>query len=322
METTMNTTEWTEQARSLIARAVRAPSSHNTQPWFFRIADRTLELYADRTRALPVNDPEDRELTISCGCALANLRIAAAGEGLAAQVELLPEREDPDLLARIAFSGPRDGLGEEAGLAAAIDRRHTFRRPFAAREVPVPLRGQLIAAADHEGAQLHPLLTDEERQGAISLVAEGDAAQWDDPSWRRELAAWMHPRRDGDGLSVPGLALPAARLAVRKLDMGDWVAGRDRGLAEAAPLLAVLTTEGDQTRDWLQAGQALQRLLLVACAAGLQATYLNQPVEVSPLRPRLQALAGAGIPQILLGLGYPDEEIPPSPRRPIESVIE
>jgi hypothetical protein len=29
---------------------------------------------ADRTRALPVTDPEDRELTISCGCALFNLR--------------------------------------------------------------------------------------------------------------------------------------------------------------------------------------------------------------------------------------------------------
>ena len=40
-----------------------------------------VDLLADRTRALPVNDPEDRELTISCGCALFNLRVAAAAAG-------------------------------------------------------------------------------------------------------------------------------------------------------------------------------------------------------------------------------------------------
>ena len=38
-------------------------------------APETVELLADRTRALPVNDPQDRELTISCGCALFNLRV-------------------------------------------------------------------------------------------------------------------------------------------------------------------------------------------------------------------------------------------------------
>jgi hypothetical protein len=38
-------------------------------------------------------------------------------------------------------------------------------------------------------------LTEEARQQAVTLVAEVDKAQWDNPSWRRELAAWMHPRR-------------------------------------------------------------------------------------------------------------------------------
>jgi hypothetical protein len=54
-------------AESLVSAAVRAPSSHNTQPSWFRCAGETIELYADRSRALPVNDPFDRELTISCG---------------------------------------------------------------------------------------------------------------------------------------------------------------------------------------------------------------------------------------------------------------
>ena len=43
-------------------------------PWIFRITtDNTIKLYADRTRALPVVDPKDRALTISCGAILFNL---------------------------------------------------------------------------------------------------------------------------------------------------------------------------------------------------------------------------------------------------------
>lgn len=41
--------------------AVLAPSSHNTQPWIFRVSNERVALFADRTRALPANDPDDRE---------------------------------------------------------------------------------------------------------------------------------------------------------------------------------------------------------------------------------------------------------------------
>src|SRR5690606_6420042 len=38
--------------------------------------------------ALPVSDPHDRELTISCGCALFNIRVAAAAAKLDAAVDV------------------------------------------------------------------------------------------------------------------------------------------------------------------------------------------------------------------------------------------
>ena len=70
------------------------------------------------------------------------------------------------------------------------------------------------------------------------------------------------------------------------------------------------------------AGQALQRILLVACRHGLQASFLNQPIQVASLRPKLQSLVGTGFPQILLRVGYPGAEIPPTPRRAPDDVIE
>ncbi len=306
----------------MIGRAVLAPSSHNTQPWFFRLSGSAIDICADRTRALPANDPDDRELAISCGCALMNLRIAASSEGFGVQVRLLPEPEDPDLLARVSLSEQSNAFAEDAQLAEFIETRRTYRKRFAPREVSASALEQLIDAAKREGARLVPLLSEEARQQAAALVAEGDAAQWANTSWRRELAAWMHPRRRGDGLTIPALAVPVAQLVVRTFDMGDGVGAKDRQLAEASPLLAVLSTDSDHPRDWLLAGQALQRILLLGCKFGLQASYLNQPIQVASLRPKLQDLVGAGFPQILLRLGYPLEEISPAPRRVLNDVIE
>src|SRR6185436_14115060 len=78
-------------ALSLVSAAAMAPSSHNTQPWLFLVGHHSIDLVADRRRALPVNDPGDRELTISCGCALLNLRVAAAAAGYSPRVALCPE---------------------------------------------------------------------------------------------------------------------------------------------------------------------------------------------------------------------------------------
>jgi nitroreductase len=305
-----------------VAIATLAPSSHNTQPWRFRITEAGIDLLADRTRALPVNDPDDRELVISCGAALFNLRCAVAVSGRAVEVSLLPDGDEPDWLASVRPTAAKadDHLGLLATLAP---ERRTWRLPFAARPVAAEAIDALCDAAAAEGARLAPILGEDRRAEVAALVAEGDRIQWHDPHWRRELAMWMHPRRSGDGLTVPALAQPIAQAVVRTFDLGNGVAAKDRDLATHSPLLAVLATDGDDPADWLRAGQALQRALLVAVELGLQASYLNQPVEVAELRPRLAALAGeSGAPQLLLRIGHPDGALPAAPRRPLEEVVD
>ncbi len=310
-----------ETINTLLASAILAPSSHNTQPWLFRVDGAFIDLLADRTRALPVNDPHDRELTISCGCALFNLRVAAAAAGWQAQVTLAPDGTDSDLLAHVALV--RDSTPHAMGrLQPRMVARRTYRRRFTSRPVDMIATMELGAAVLAEGARLAILSEPEQRHQAATLVSEGDAALWSSPHWRRELAAWMHPRRRGDGLSVPALAIPAAQMVVRSFDMGHGVGAKDRELADASPLLTVIATKGDGVLDWLAAGQALQHALLVGLTHGLQSSYLNQPVQVAHLRPRLQALCGGvGTPQLLLRWGVPQTILPASPRRPLGEVI-
>jgi nitroreductase len=307
---------------TLVQLACLAPSSHNTQPWRFRIGEAGIDLLADRTRALPVNDPDDRELTISCGAALFNLRCAAAAAGRAVEVALLPDTGDADWLAAVR---PAPGAADPdlALLASLVPERRTWRLAFGPSTVSEATIDALVEAAALEGARLVPVTNDAQRDEVAALVAEGDRIQWHDPRWRRELAMWMHPRRSGDGLTVPALAQPVAQAVVRTFDLGNGVAAKDRELAAHSPLLAVLSTAGDTPQHWLAAGQALQRVLLVAVELGLQASYLNQPIQVAELRPRIAALAGSqGNPQLLLRFGHPNGALPPAPRRAVEAIIE
>jgi hypothetical protein len=109
---------------------------------------------------------------------------------------------------------------------------------------------------------------------------------------------------------------------IRTFDWGKGIAARDRQLATGSPVLAVLGTDTNTLADWLACGQALERLLLLAHTRDIWASYLNQPVEVVALRPRLQALLDRpGFPQVVLRMGYGPEVAQPTPRRPVDEVL-
>src|SRR5262245_55774431 len=60
--------------RECLEAAVAAPSIHNSQPWRFRVTALGVDVFADRDRGLHVIDPIGRELLISIGAAVFNLR--------------------------------------------------------------------------------------------------------------------------------------------------------------------------------------------------------------------------------------------------------
>jgi nitroreductase len=106
--------------RFALQYAVLAPSSHNSQPWHFIVDGDSVMLCADRTRALPVVDPFDRELIISCGAVLFNLRVALQRFGLGYSIRLFPVEVDPDVLAHVRVlpngSYGRNWCSGEAGI--------------------------------------------------------------------------------------------------------------------------------------------------------------------------------------------------------------
>lgn len=311
----------------LLGYAVLAPSSHNTQPWLFRVRGDEVELYADRTRSLHVSDPDDRELIISCGAALAHLRIAARHFGYLGAVEILPDPGDPDLVARVRLGFQGVQSVSENLVFHAIPKRRTNRLPFSTDPVPESLVQALETAADAEGSWLQIVRDEQTRYAIADLVACGDRVQWANKRFRLELAAWVHPNHSRRGDGIPGYAQGiddlmsyAGPLVVRTFDMGEGQAAKDRQVATGSPLLTVLGTQGDTARDWIAAGQALATVLLRARVEDVWASFLNQPIELPDTRSRLAAvLRCVGFPQLILRFGF-GEDIKPTPRRQIREV--
>jgi hypothetical protein len=102
------------------------------------------------------------------------------------------------------------------------------------------------------------------------------------------------------------------------------MAASERSAAAKAPMLAVLGVGDETRRGWLLGGVALSHVLLRATASGVSTGFLNQPVQVADLRPRLAAAVGRpdGYPLVMLRLGdSPRSQGRRSGRRPLEDVM-
>lgn len=307
----------TDLLRRCVEAATHAPSKHNAQPWRFEVADGVVELHADGSRAMPVSDPQGRELVISCGAALYALRLAMRCEGREPVTVLFPEGAGFSVLARVAPGGPVSPSVADMAAYAAIPVRHTDRGPLDAEAMEPGAPFLLQDAAESEGATLHLVAAQGVRQTLAALVGRADRVWSRDPAFEAELREWA----GGIPLAARGPGATGSYRAAfvqRDFDLDGEVPRAAYGVDR--PLAAVLWTDGDRPADWLRAGMALEAVLLRATVLGVSASFLNQPVELPALRAELrQELMLPGFPQVILRLGVGSDGAP-TPRRPVEEV--
>ncbi|TQM78596.1 hypothetical protein FHX81_0867 [Saccharothrix saharensis] len=309
-----------DEVTDVLTAAALAPSVHNTQPWRFRLAPDRIELHVDPARRLPATDPEDRELRLSCGAALFNLRLALRERGIRPLVTLMPGAEAPGALATVRHGGFRDLDEETRQLIAAIPARRSNRKPFRDAPVPVGHRHALVRAAERERSWLHVVTDRDERARLQGFVARAHRIQCEHPGVRAELTGWTGPRT-GDGIPPTSAGVrpaPQDEWALRDFQAAERTPGKDY---ESDPLVVVLCSFYDGALAELQAGQALQRVLLTATTLGLSASFLSQAIEVRPVREELRrALGGALEPQTVLRVGF-GSPVPAGPRRAVEDLL-
>ncbi|GHC52138.1 Acg family FMN-binding oxidoreductase [Streptomyces flavofungini] len=314
--------------RHLVRAAVLAPSLHNSQPWLFACSDSAVLLYADYRRRLQFCDPYGRQLLISCGAALFNLRLAMRHLGFHPVVRLFPDVEAPWLLARVEWGAYAGVTPEVELMRQAMRHRHSHRGPFRTANVPAPLIEALARHARAEGAELYPLDDTVVRRRLGRLVHEAETRERRIPGFGQELAHWARPYGDSrvDGVPAEACAFHPDCVALAGRDF----AGLTRRRATARPhetwpartgLMVLLTTPRDTRQDWLRAGQALQRVLLYAAGHEYAAGFHTQPLEFADLRALVRTLAPSRQhPQLVLRLGRTNWQVR-APRRSLTEVL-
>ena len=314
----------------VVTAAAWAPSVHNSQPWRFSACGQEISVHADAGRQLMVADPHGREMMVSCGAALFNARLALRSLGYVPETRVMPDPGQPSLVARVTWRDRAVPTEYEQRLFSQVPQRRTHRGGYD----PLPLSAELLAAltagAERYGAMLLIIADQGARAALAAAVETAERAQRLSSEHVQELARWVIPpgsaRRDG----VPPTSYAAREEHTFLHFPGqDFAHGRGWGLprlspgpvARAAGVVCLLATTEDRPADWVNAGQALQRVLLTGAACGVAAALHSQPLELPWLREVIRTrFSNDAYPQMVLWLGTVIQTSV-SVRRPPASVL-
>lgn len=337
---------WADQPglNAIAAAGVLAANPHNMQPWRYEVRERQIKLFADPSRAMPINDADQRERLTGFGCAIENMVCAARGRGLSTQVDLPSSANGP--VATLTMTPGPPASPDEERLARSISVRHSNRGPYQNRAVDITA---LLTAAGPgvPGADVTWVTQPEARAGLGALFVEATEAIVADEDMSIEAFSWLRSDRSSldrhrDGLTLDCQGLSPLMLAVAKIVPAQsradgnafWVkAVREVHTATAAAYGIITVADNRNTADRITGGRLLQRLQLAAAGLGLGFQHLNQVTETID---RDVALGRAprfaqrwhelttvphGRDLVAFRIGYPEREPNPSPRRALSDVI-
>ncbi|WP_068269410.1 Acg family FMN-binding oxidoreductase [Aldersonia kunmingensis] len=313
--------------REGIALAVHAPSIHNTQPWLWRMRFSGVDLHADSSYALPIADPDGRELLLSCGAAMHHFCFAIAARGWQAEVQRFPKLFDPYFLARIDVTERRAPSSEEAAAVDVILRRRTDRRSFDARPVPPEHLSELTRRCARHGV-IAQLSDADDRALMTSAFHDAAARHSRDPAYQLELASWSGLHNMDDGVPAANIADASrgSHVPTRAFAESDLKQPDPADHVTDASAWIVLGTLADDVASRARAGEAMSDFLLTATKMGLASCPMSEALEFPDLRGmiRNEIATENAFPQMIVRVGWPiagAQELPPTPRRPIEDVL-
>lgn len=312
--------------QELVRYATLAPSSHNTQCWKFRSEERAISILPDLSRRCPVVDPDNHHLFVSLGCATENLIQAALANGMRGEVLF---DTTADGLLRVVLEPTKPII---SALFKAIPMRQCTRAEFDGKPLSNAELKLLDSAGTGNGIRVL-LLTDKSAMDQVlEYVIQGNTAQMNNPAFFAELKAWIRfsddeAVRTGDGLSTRStgnpslprwLASPLLNLFLTAKSENDKYAKQIRSSAG----IAIFVSEVADKAHWIEAGRCYERFALQATALGIRNAMVNQPVEVSLIRPQFADAIGMGKlrPDLVVRFGR-GPEMPRSLRRPVHAVL-
>ncbi|MFI5386329.1 MAG: hypothetical protein ACHQ50_09435 [Fimbriimonadales bacterium] len=288
-----------------------APELFGTRPWTLRVTGTGIDVVASSPPRLRKVDFDGRESTIAIGAAVFLLRLALRCHLLDPEVQFTPDFKQPSLLARLTIVGRASPSPIELELFALLTGDKGETVPVPPLDVLAPDFQELEQAACQEGVLLRYIEDEFLRAMTASMLQPGDCLYYQREQDRDTFKAWL------------GIAnTPTSQHSNTSLDFVAWTVSeqnRTEFSSESDALksairiphsaiqyaLAVLCTTHDDEGSWLQTGQALGRVHLLASALGMKLSAFNQPLQVPGMRARFARETGfCSFPQVVVQIGF------------------
>jgi len=306
---------------------VKAPSGHNTQPWFFSREDDGICITPDFSRSLPVADPENRELFISLGCAAETAMIAARFYGYNAELdnELLKNQ------GKIKIMLSKNEKSEVPDLFSFIKSRQTTRNPYSDSPVSDDDLIKLKQIVTDSDIDLEFYIGQDKINTFLPYIFEANTIQMSNPNFKPELIQWLRfsekeALQKGDGLYTACSGMPSPGRSIGNFIVKNFITVKSEEkrlhkLLATTTMLVMFTSRNNDILSWVKTGIILQRFALTCTKLGISHSYINLPCQINQIRDKMQRdMELTGFPQLLIRLGY-SQKMPFSFRRRVNGVI-
>lgn len=325
-----------------------APSSHNSQPWRYKINSnkKLIEVFLDRSLVLPESDPEGKEAVISMGCAIEYIVITAGNFGLKASVgleklsksDLLPSKKSVLVkLGSVSFK-KLSGTKELVDTKSILSRKSTRAEFDKLKPLPTKVIKQMELSTKKLSCSLLAITSNTDKLRFSEMQGQADGFVGNNPKFAKELGEWIIENNTDSYNGMPGATFGMRDDAAKRLhlsllgkiklepeDMMKFGHGT-KFLMEHSSLIGVVSGKSDSVESWLNVGRALARNLLILESNKIQASIHAGVVEVPLIRKIFASTFKVrGCPLTVFRAGYvkrkQDALWPHAPRLPIEKVL-
>lgn len=212
-------------------------------------------------------------------------------------------------------------------LFEAIPLRQNTRSEYDGQWVNVADLDQVQALPLEPGIHLHHITHPADLETVLDYVNQGNLSQYTDKAFVTELTHWLRFNKKEaltwyDGLYSRCSGNPDVPRWLGELFVSttkpQQQADADAKKLRSSSGAFVIASETEDKVAWVRTGQVYERLALKLTSLGIKSAFLNQPVEVTGIRPQFQSAMelGTSLPQLLVRFGYA-KPMPRSLRRPV-----
>lgn len=301
-----------EKIEFLLQYAVLAPSTHNIQPWLFKIKENSCEIHVNPDLHLPEGDATKRNAYISLGCSLENLIVAAKYFGMYDKHVYHIDKDHNKAVEVFFHEDQQDLVDDLEDFLEAIKNRVNVRGMFLQESLDEEILSSFLELNQDYRAQGH-FITDKKKIKEIAnLTALGMKHAHGKKSFRKEMSKLINHNLSRKIYGIHGYSMKMPTplsfflpKMIRFFNLGFVLGKLNYKSVSSAPMVCVISSPKEDPEFWLEVGRLAQMFMLKAKLSNLKTSIYVAAIEMGGelLEELKNVLQTDNIPQFLICTG-------------------